>query len=410
MRAAKQPEINIGMIGHVDHGKTTLTRALTGEWTDKHSEEIKRGISIRLGYGDAVFYKCPKCDGPECYTTKNKCQVCDEKTEMLRAVSFVDSPGHETLMATMLSGAAIIDGALLVIAANEMCPQPQTKEHLMALNILGIKNIVIVQNKIDIVDEKHLMENYEQIKNFVKGTVAENVPIIPVSAQHSANIDVLIRAIEEIIPTPERDGNKDARMYVARSFDVNMPGNRIETLVGGVIGGTLISGRLDIGNKIEIKPGIKTEEKGKMTWKTMVTEITTLISGGRKMKSVGPGGLIAVGTTLDPAMTKSDALAGKIAGIPDTLPSILNKIVIEPFLLDRVVGSTEELNVEEIKTGEALMLNIGVTTTVGVVKSARENDAEITLKLPICADQGQRIAISRRIAGRWRLIGYGIIK
>ncbi len=410
MRVLKQPEINIGMIGHVDHGKTTLTKALTGEWTDKHSEETKRGISIKLGYADTVFYKCPKCNEPECYTTQNKCPTCGEKTELLRAVSFVDSPGHETLMATMLSGAAIIDGALLLIAANENCPQPQTKEHLMALNILGIKNIVIVQNKIDLVDESHLIENYEQIKNFVKGTVAENAPIIPVSAQHFANIDVLIKAIEEIILTPEKDKNSKTRMYVARSFDVNMPGNRIKDLIGGVIGGTLTSGRLSTGDKIEIKPGIKIEEKGNVTWEPILTEITTVISGGRKMKSVGPGGLIAIGTTLDPAMTKSDALAGKIAGEPDTLPSILNKVIMELYLLDRVVGSTEDLKVEEIKTGEALMMNIGVTTTVGVVKSAREKEAEVVLKIPICADKGQRIAISRRIGSRWRLIGYGIIK
>ncbi|PIV70196.1 MAG: translation initiation factor IF-2 subunit gamma [Euryarchaeota archaeon CG01_land_8_20_14_3_00_38_12] len=410
MSNQRQPEINIGMVGHVDHGKTTLTKALTGKWADRHSEEIKRGISIKLGYADANFYKCPKCNEPERYTIHDKCKLCGEKTERLRAVSFVDSPGHETLMATMLSGASIMDGALLLIAANETCPQPQTKEHLMALNILGIKKIVIVQNKIDLVDEKHLMENYGQIKNFVKGTVAENAPIIPVSAQHFANIDVLIKMIEETIPTPKRDKESNVRMHVARSFDVNMPGNRVNTLVGGVIGGTLSQGRLSIGDKIGISPCKKTDEKGRELWGPVITEVTTLISDGKKMKSIGPGGLIGAGTTLDPAMTKSDALAGKIAGAPDTLPPVLDKIVIEANLLERVVGSAEDLKVEKIKTREVLMLNAGVTTTAGVVTSAREKDAEVTLKLPICADKGQRIAISRRIGGRWRLIGYGIIK
>lgn len=410
MSNQRQPEINMGMVGHVDHGKTTLTKALTGKWADRHSEEIKRGISIKLGYADAVFYKCPKCDEPGCYTIHSKCKVCGEKTELLRAVSFVDSPGHETLMATMLSGASIMDGALLLIAANETCPQPQTKEHLMALNILGIKKIVIVQNKIDLVDEKHLMENYEQIKNFVKGTVAEDAPIIPVSAQHFANIDVLIKMTGETIPTPKRDKDSSVRMHVARSFDVNMPGNRVDNLVGGVIGGTLSQGRLNIGDKIGISPCKKTDEKGRESWGIIITEVTTLISGEKKMKSIGPGGLIGAGTTLDPAMTKSDALAGKIAGPPDTLPPVLDKIVIEANLLERVVGSAEDLKVEKIKTSEVLMLNVGVTTTAGVVTSAREKDAEISLKLPICADKGQRIAISRRIGGRWRLIGYGIIK
>ena len=142
----RQPEVNIGMIGHVDHGKTTLTQRLTGKWTDEHSEEIKRGISIKLGYADAAFYKCPNCPEPRCYSTKDICPYCGSKTELLRVVSFLDAPGHETLMAVMLSGSSLMDGAILLIAANEPCPQPQTREHLMAMEIAGIKNIVIVQN------------------------------------------------------------------------------------------------------------------------------------------------------------------------------------------------------------------------------------------------------------------------
>ncbi|MFA4936638.1 MAG: translation initiation factor IF-2 subunit gamma, partial [Candidatus Methanoperedens sp.] len=198
-----QPVVNIGIVGHVDHGKTTLVKALSGVWTDRHSEEIKRGISIRLGYADIVLRRCPNCSEPECFTVKEVCEICGAKTNVLRSISFVDSPGHETLMATMLSGAALMDGALLVIAANENCPQPQTKEHLMALNILGIKNIIIIQNKIDIVPREKVLENYNQIKAFVKGTVAENAPVIPVSAQQNANIDLVIEAIEKYIPTPE---------------------------------------------------------------------------------------------------------------------------------------------------------------------------------------------------------------
>ena len=143
-----QAEINIGMVGHVDHGKTTLTKALTSKWTDTHSEELKRGISIRLGYADQTFRKCPKCSKPQCYTISKKCPICNTDTEILRKVSFVDAPGHETLMTTMLSGAALMDGAVLVIAANEKCPQPQTTEHLIAFKLGGVKNIIVAQNKI----------------------------------------------------------------------------------------------------------------------------------------------------------------------------------------------------------------------------------------------------------------------
>ena len=409
MRVSKQPEINIGMIGHVDHGKTTLTKTLSGEWTDRHSEEIKRGISIKLGYADTTFFKCPKCDAPKCYSVKKICPECGSKTEFLRAVSFVDAPGHETLMATMLSGAAIMNGALLLIAANEKCPQPQTKEHLMALTISGIKNIIIVQNKIDIVDDKKAEENYDQIKNFVKDTIAKDASIIPISAHHEVNIDVLIHEIEKTMPTPVLDEGKTAKLFIARSFDVNTPGNKPEDLVGGVIGGSLLQGKFKIGDEIEIAPGRKIEGSGKSEWKNMTSEVTSLFAGGKKYKEVRPGGLIGIGTKLDPVYTKSDSFIGKVAGAPDTLPDVLFDFTMDVHLLERVVGASKDLKVEEIKTNEPLMLSVGTTTTVGVVKNARKNVADVILKIPVCADKGQRVAISRRIEGRWRLIGYGII-
>lgn len=406
----QQSEVNIGMVGHVDHGKTTLTQALSGIWTDKHSEEIKRGISIRLGYANCTFRKCPRCSEPRCYTTEKKCKHCGEKTEVLREVSFVDSPGHETLMATMLSGAAIMDGAVLVIAANEPCPQPQTKEHLMALDIIGVKHIVIVQNKIDLVSEEEIIKNYKQIKTFIKGTVAEKASIVPIAAQHKANIDVLIQEIEKHLPTPKRDPKKPARMFIARSFDVNKPGTTPEDLVGGVVGGSLTQGKLKIGEEIEIRPGIKIEEENRVYWKPLLADIVTLMAGNKKLKTAHPGGLIGIGTKFDPSLTKSDGLSGMILGRPETLPSILDDFLLEIRLLERVVGAKEELEVENIRTNEPLMLSIGTATTVGVVTSARDTEAEMKLKLPVCVEKGARVAISRRIGTRWRLIGYGIIK
>ena len=188
----KQPEVNIGTIGHVDHGKTTLVEAITGVWAAKHSEELRRGITIKLGYADAPIFKCPSCDPPQSYSTDPTCPNCKSKGEFVRAVSFVDAPGHEALMATMLSGATVMDGAMLIIAANEKCPQPQTREHLAAIELAGVKNLIIIQNKIDIVDEKRALESHKEIVSFVKGTVAEGKPIIPVSAQHSVNIDVVL--------------------------------------------------------------------------------------------------------------------------------------------------------------------------------------------------------------------------
>jgi translation initiation factor 2 subunit 3 len=401
--------MNIGMIGHVDHGKTTLTQALSGVWTDRHSEEIKRGISIRLGYADVTFRKCSKCPEPSAFTTEEVHKKCGSKTEVIRKVSFVDSPGHETLMATMLSGAAIMDGAILVIAANEPCPQPQTKEHLMALDIIGVKNVVVVQNKIDIVPKERAREHYKEILNFIKGTVAEGSPIIPMAAQHGTNVDILIDAILKKLKPPKRDPKKPPLMYIARSFDVNRPGTTPENLMGGVVGGSLIQGKLKVDDEIEIRPGIKVEEENKLFWNPLRSVVVSLITGDTRVKEVSPGGLMGIGTRLDPSITKADGLSGMVLGKPDLLPPVINSLNLDVHLLKRVVGTKEELEVTEIKTNELLMLNVGTATTVGMVSSATEKNAEVKLKLPVCADNGARVAISRRIGARWRLIGYGII-
>jgi len=406
-----RPEVNIGMVGHVDHGKTTLVQALSGVWTDQHSEEIKRGISIRLGYADATFRKCPNCPEPDCYTVEERCPHCDEPSVPLRTVSFVDSPGHETLMATMLSGAAIMDGAVLLIAASETCPQPQTKEHLMALDITGIDNIVIVQNKIDLISKERVMEHYQEIKNFVKGTVAENAPIIPISAQQNVNVDLVIQAIEETIPTPDRDVDKPVFMQIARSFDVNRPGTSPENIVGGVIGGTLVQGKIVPGDLIEIRPGRRVETEGRKHWEAIQSKVTKLLAGGGEQDEVSPGGLIGVGTLLDPTLTKSDILVGQVAGAPGELPPVWEIFTMRIQLLERMVGAMDEAEVEPIHTSEPLMLNVGTATTVGVVTSARDGGlVEVGLRRPVCARVGDRVAVSRRIGARWRLIGVGTIE
>lgn len=406
MTEQTQPEVNIGLVGHVDHGKTTLVQALSGDWTDQHSEEMKRGISIRLGYADATLRRCPDCAEPECYTVEETCPEHGVDTEILRTVSFVDAPGHETLMATMLSGASIMDGAVLVVSATEDVPQAQTEEHLMALDIIGIENIVIAQNKIDLVDDERARENYEQIGEFVEGTVAEDAPIVPVSAQQEVNVDLVIAALEDRIPTPERDETLPAKMYTARSFDINRPGTKATDLLGGVVGGSLAQGTLEVDDEIELRPGREVEEGGSSEYHAIETSVRSLQAGGQSQEEVGPGGLLGVGTGLDPSLTKGDALAGQVAGEPGTLPPTRNAFEMEVELLDRVVGEGE---VEEISTGEPLMLTVGTATTVGAVTSARTGECEVNLKRPVCAEAGAKIAINRRMGARWRLIGVGTL-
>jgi len=303
-----------------------------------------------------------------------------------------------------------MDGAILLVSATEDVPQAQTAEHLMALDIIGIENIVIAQNKVDLVDRERAVDNYEQITEFVEGTVAEDAPIIPISAQQEVNLDLLIEAIEEEIPTPDRDETEDSRMFVARSFDINRPGTTWDGLMGGVIGGSVVAGKLEEGDELELRPGREVDEEGQTEWRSITTEVRSLQAGGNMVDEVRPGGLCGVGTGLDPSFTKGDALAGQVAGEPGTLPPTREQFTMDVELLDRVVGGEEDEGIDEISTGEPLMLTVGTATTVGAVTSARSGEAEVSLKRPVCAAEGAKIAINRRVGARWRLIGIGTLK
>ena len=402
----QQPEINIGTAGHVDHGKSTIVDAITGVWTSAHSEELRRGITIKVGYADTAFYKC-NCDPPSNYSTKNSCSKCKKTGSLQRVVSFIDVPGHESLMANMLSGAALTDGAILIIAANEKVPRPQTREHLLALQMLGNDQIVIAQNKLDLVSRDAAEKNYEQIKEFVKGTVADNAPIIPISAQHNLNIDALIMAIEENIKTSKKDKKSPPMLQVLRSFDTNRPGVSINKLIGGVLGGTLSKGTFSIDDDIEIRPGHLNKKTNK--YEPIYTKISSLSSSAGLMESVNPGGLIAVVTKLDPSLTKSDSLIGAVVGYPNEVADTHENIDVKIDLFDVAIGSPDMLKVDKIKNKEALRLNAGTAITAGLVSNVKNDLVTIALRRPITAEYNSRIAISRRLADRWRLIGVGVI-
>ena len=404
-----QPVVNIGMVGHVDHGKTTLTRALSGVWTDTHSEERKRGISIKLGYADTAFYKTK--DGEYYPTGKRPDGKKDVDKELLRVVSFVDAPGHETLMAVMISGSSIMDGALLLISATEKCPQPQTREHLAALQIAGIKNIVIVQNKIDIVTKERAIESHNEIKEFVKGTIAEGAPIIPISAHHDVNLDILIQAIEDIIPTPDHGKQKEALMYVARSFDINRPGSRPNKLRGGIIGGSVVKGQFSVGDDILIAPGRRIQEGSKTRWEPIKTVIESVQGGGLDLETIHAGGLCGVATPMDPNVTKADDLSGQVMARQGELPPIWEEFNLDLDLLEHMVASGDDApeKVRPLQPNEMLMINSATATSVGQVTAIKGKKCTLRLRLPICALEGSRITLSRRIGTRWRLIGHGTI-
>lgn len=213
--------------------------------------------------------------------------------KLLRHVSFVDCPGHDILMSTMLSGAAVMDAALLLIAGNEPCPQPQTSEHLAAIEIMKLSHIIVIQNKVDLMREEAAQQHYDSIVKFIRGTVADGSPIVPISAQLKFNIDAVCENLCTKIPVPVRDFTESPHMIIIRSFDVNKPGAEIEELKGGVAGGSILTGVLKLDDEIEIRPGIVSKDaQGQIKYKPIFSRVVSLFAEQNDLKFAVPGGLI----------------------------------------------------------------------------------------------------------------------
>ena len=423
----RQATINIGTIGHVAHGKSTVVRAISGVQTVRFKDELERNITIKLGYANAKIYKCDneECPEPDCYKSfksdkeiRPKCQRegCEGRYKLVRHVSFVDCPGHDILMSTMLSGAAVMDAALLLVAGNESCPQPQTSEHLAAIEIMKLKHVIILQNKVDLMREESALEHQKSILNFIKGTIADGAPIVPISAQLKYNIDAVNQFIVNSIPVPPRDFSASPRLIVIRSFDVNKPGSEIDDLKGGVAGGSILNGVFKIGDEIEIRPGIVTkDDNGKIQCKPIFSHIVTLFAEHNDLKFAVPGGLIGLGTKVDPTLCRAGRLGGQVVGAKGNLPSIYTDIEINYFLLRRLLGVKTEgqkqgAKVRKLEVGEVLMVNIGSTATGARVVAVKADMARLQLTSPACTEINEKIALSRRIEKHWRLIGWATIK
>jgi translation initiation factor 2 subunit 3 len=312
-------------------------------------------------------------------------------------------------MTTMLSGAAVIDAALLVISADEPCPQPQTREHLYASKVLGLQKMIVVQNKIDLVTQERALESYREIRNFLNEAGYPDVPIVPVSAQRALNIDALLYHMEKSFPTPVRDANAPLEMPIIRSFDVNRPGTLMSEIKGGVVGGSIRRGKVKVGDQILISPGIMTGSEGDFTNVQLRSRVLSLMFDGTSLKEADAGGLVAVGTGLDPSLTKGDRLSGCVLTRADSPPTVVKELALELSLFDRLLGSVDLQEVKPVSIGEHLNLNVGVGLTRGTVTSKKGTRVELKLVVPVVAERGQRVAVSRQIERRWRLIGHGIV-
>ncbi|KAI9503267.1 elongation factor Tu GTP binding domain-containing protein [Coemansia spiralis] len=423
---ANQATINIGTIGHVAHGKSTLVKAISGVQTVRFKKEHERNITIKLGYANAKIYKCDNddCPRPGCYESKGSAEPveypckrvgCDGKMKLVRHISFVDCPGHDVYMMTMLSGAAVMDAAMLLIAANEPCPQPQTSEHLAAVEIMKLKNVIVLQNKVDRIKQDEALVNYEQIQKFSKNTVVENAPIIPISAQLKINIDAVIEYVYKHIPVPVRDFTADPHLIVIRSFDINKPGFEVNDLRGGVVGGSILKGVLKVGDEMELRPGrlVQDPVTNRVKLVLLRSRIVSLSAETNSMQFAVPGGLIGVGSLLDPALTRQDLLAGNVLGHPGKLPKVYTELEINYFLLRQLLGmqkdEKKQSKVTKLTKNELVMVAIGSFVIGARVTGVKADIAKLALYKPTCAEMGEKIAMSRRYGMRWRLIGWAKI-
>ncbi|KAJ5542494.1 hypothetical protein N7535_004916 [Penicillium sp. DV-2018c] len=429
---ARQATQNIGTIGHVAHGKSTVVKAISEVQTVRFKNELERNITIKLGYANAKIYKCdsPECPRPTCYKSFKSEKEIDPPCERDGCTG-----RYRLLMSTMLSGAAVMDAALLLIAGNETCPQPQTSEHLAAIEIMKLNHIIILQNKgnhyllaaalmksetdfahiiVDLMRSDNALEHYQSILKFIRGTVADGSPVIPISAQLKYNIDAVNEALVHTIPIPPRNFEATPHMMIIRSFDVNKPGAEIDELKGGVAGGSILTGVVKLNDEIEIRPGLVTkDEQGKIQCRPIFSRIVSLFAEHNDLKFAVPGGLIGVGTRVDPTLCRADRLVGFVLGHRGRLPAIYTEIEVNYFLLRRLLGvktaDGKQAKVAKLSKNEVLMVNIGSTATGAKVLGVKADAAKLSLTSPACTEVGEKIAISRRIEKHWRLIGWANI-
>lgn len=406
---SKQATINIGMIGHVSHGKSTLVRTISTVKTQRFKDEHVRNITIKLGYANAKIYQSEDGELYDSHHSSHPSKYYDEHHDkwmiMKRHVSFVDCPGHESLMTTMLTGTSVMDASILMISAKDKCPQPQTIDHLIAVEMMNLKHNIIIQNKIDLVSKDKALEQFSDIKEFIKGTVVHHAPIIPMSAQLGVNLQALYKEICNI-PSPQHTIDRPPRMIIIRTFNTNKPGCSIDEYHGGIVGGSIVQGILKLGQEIMISPGLIQQINGKIVYQPIKSTIISLKAEKNDLTVAGPGGLIGVGLSIDPCLTKSDHLVGHYLGIEDDLPLVTFSIRINYHLL-RNYTKDLTIRIPPLQLNEQIMINICSMQTMGKIIELNVSHLTLLLNKPVCVEQGEKLALSRRMHGKWCIVGYG---
>lgn len=422
--------LTIITLGHVAHGKSTLVRKITNVKTQKHKAELERNITINLGYANAKIwydkeknelFSLPSNVNPYSLSTTS---IENNRYKLIQHISFIDCPGHESLMSTMISGTHNFDVAFLLIAANDkIMPQSQTYEHLLALAAAKKKLDIglVLHNKLDLITVDEALANKAKILEFIDGSPAASLPILPISAQLGTNVDAVLKylanAKSKHFTRSEQVGEKNeintpAQLVIIRSFNINKPNVQIESIEGGVIGGSLRSGHLKIGDILEIRPGIVSLIKGSEGSKSwianpLIARVRTLFSETQGLDIAVPGGLLGIGLTIDSGLAKSNKLVGQICSKIGNGAPIVHELTI---IYKRMNRGKEDNSISEGKNliiEEKLKICIHAVSVLAKVTNINKKQVTITLDSPIAFFKDDNIVIMRNVNNRWQLSGTG---
>lgn len=410
-----QPVINIGFIGSSSNGKSTIVYDITGESTQRHSDEILKNLSIKLGYANAKIYKCNTCNKPECYQStpssvyNYKCNICNNECVLVNHVSFIDCPGHNLLMATMLNGTSVMDYNILVESAvGERIPQLQTIEHFEVTNESNIPTSFICLNKMDqmVKNKLHVSKIVERIETFTKMYNKENIPIIPISGTLKINIDVVLEYISNM-KIPKRDLNSHLKMLIIRSFDVNKEKTPIKDLKGGIIGGSIMKGIIKLNDEFNIYPGYVENENNIWYYKPLKTRALSISSNKNNLQYAIPGSSIGVQLDIDPSLTGDDELIGNVIyGIENKNVYVYHEITLK--YKKTVKKMTEFMNEYiELNKNNKIKINANANNIESVIKTIDEEYMTILLDKPICLEIGDVVTISKIKNNSKDIIIYG---
>lgn len=370
-----QAIVNVGMIGHVAHGKSTATRRLTGVVTQRDSSERNsNGRTIKLGYANAKIFR--NRDTGECQVAPSTTErLVDEETgqelELVMHFSIPDCPGHHEFMATMLAGSTVMDQAILVVAANDGVPQPQTRQHLAAMARTKVERYLVLHNKLDLLTREQACEHHRQLTEYLAGTPARGAPIMPISAERQFNMDRVVDYLaHDLTAGLARDYHSPVSMTIVRSFGVNHSKSDPTGLKGAVVGGTIQRGILTRGDLVELRPGIMRPhpETGESVWQPLYARVVSIeSSAGHKLNQAVPGGLVGVELSIDSGLAAADRLQGFTLGHVHSLPPTYDQFQADFELFE---GASDKLLVQGARV--QLVSGGSMVTSAKIVNRAKK--------------------------------------